>query len=126
MFGLSMVHRAVLAGGAMLQTHDALLSLLHKDLFAAMVVAVSTHAAARGQHVLLCATVVWAQRRAFKAQASRVQHTACMKLAVCVSLCIKLGTTLCPIHVVAEHLFAVLLLSWLRAVACSPRVRPWA
>jgi phage gp46-like protein len=36
-----MVHRAVLAGGAMLQSHEALLSLLHKDLFAAMVVAVS-------------------------------------------------------------------------------------
>lgn len=127
MFGLSMVHRAVLAGGAMLQTHDALLSLLHKDLFAAMVVAVSTHAAARGQHVLVCASVVWAQRRAFKAQASRVQHTACMKLAaVCVSLCIKLRTILCLIHVVAEHLCAVLLVSWFRAVACSPRVRPWA
>lgn len=41
MFGLSMVHRAVLAGGSMLQSHEALLSLLHKDLFAAMVVAVS-------------------------------------------------------------------------------------
>lgn len=41
MFGLSMVHRAVLAGGAVLQSHEALLTLLHKDLFAAMVVAVS-------------------------------------------------------------------------------------
>ena len=41
MFGLSMVHRAVLAGGSMLHSHEALLSLLHKDLFAAMVVAVS-------------------------------------------------------------------------------------
>lgn len=41
MFGLSMVHRAVLAGGSVLQSHEALLGLLHKDLFAAMVVAVS-------------------------------------------------------------------------------------
>jgi hypothetical protein len=89
MFGLSMVHRAVLAGGAMLQTHDALLSLLHKDLFAAMVVAVSgMQQLVGGERVLLssCASS-WAQRRAFRAQASGVQHTSCMKLAyVCVCL----------------------------------------
>jgi hypothetical protein len=48
MFGLSMVHRALLAGGCMLQRHDALLSLLHKDLFAAMVVAVSVSCGSRG------------------------------------------------------------------------------
>jgi hypothetical protein len=48
MFGLSMVHRALLAGGCMLHRHDALLSLLHKDLFAAMVIAVRGAQARRG------------------------------------------------------------------------------
>jgi len=52
MFGLSMVHRAVLAGGSVLQGHEALLGLLHKDLFAAMVVAVS--AGAWGVHAACC------------------------------------------------------------------------
>ncbi|KAF8061912.1 hypothetical protein HT031_004172 [Scenedesmus sp. PABB004] len=36
MFGLAMVHRAVLAGGAALAGHEALLGLLQRDLFAAM------------------------------------------------------------------------------------------
>jgi hypothetical protein len=41
MFGLVMVHRAILAGGPALQLHEALLGLLHRELFAAMTVAVS-------------------------------------------------------------------------------------
>jgi hypothetical protein len=41
MFGLAMVHRAILAGGPALQLHEALLGLLHRELFAAMTVAVS-------------------------------------------------------------------------------------
>lgn len=41
MFGLAMVHRALLAGGSSLQCHEALLGLLHRELFAAMTVAVS-------------------------------------------------------------------------------------
>ncbi|WIA18254.1 hypothetical protein OEZ85_009722 [Tetradesmus obliquus] len=39
MFGLAMVHRAVLAGGPALQLHEALLGLLHRELFAAMTAA---------------------------------------------------------------------------------------
>jgi hypothetical protein len=43
-FGLAMVHRAILAGGAILQVHEVLLTLLHRELFAAMATAVSNYA----------------------------------------------------------------------------------
>jgi hypothetical protein len=44
MFGLAMVHRAILAGGPALQLHEALLGLLHRELFAAMTAAVRSAA----------------------------------------------------------------------------------
>lgn len=39
-FGLQMVHRALLAGGSALAAHDALLTLIHRDLFGAITTAV--------------------------------------------------------------------------------------
>jgi hypothetical protein len=58
MFGLAMVHRAILAGGPALQLHEALLGLLHRELFAAMTAAVGASTACVAAAPMCCTLLV--------------------------------------------------------------------